>query len=127
MDNCSGQNKNRMVLRMLHYLVKMKLAVDARAIFLVRGHTKNDCDWLLNLMKRNYRKSNNVYTPNDLQGSVAHEMIDTVMVDSSSFHDRDRQQDEIIDRTKDIKVNHCFLVSANRDNGNPMYMETIDS
>jgi hypothetical protein len=122
MENCGGQNKNRMVLRLLHYLVKMKIATVARIIFLVRGHTKNDCDRLFNLMKREYRKSN-VYTPSDLVTSIQHEMIDVVMVDGNTFKDWDKQEDAIIERTKDIKPNHCFLVSANRDNGNTMYME----
>ena len=35
MDNCSGQNKNRHVLRLLHLLVKRKVTTTARAIFLV--------------------------------------------------------------------------------------------
>ena len=123
MDNCGGQNKNRMVLRLLHYLVKKKIAVDARIIFLVRGHTKNDCDRLFNTMKKEYRKSN-VYTPVDLEGSIKHDLVDTVTVDHTAFRDWDTQEDGIIERTKDIKAHHCFLVSANRDNGNTMYMES---
>jgi hypothetical protein len=43
-DNCGGQNKNNMVLRMLLLLVKRGVCKVARAIFLIRGHTKNDCD-----------------------------------------------------------------------------------
>jgi hypothetical protein len=43
-DNCGGQNKNWMVLWMLTILAKLKVAVIVRAIFLVSGHTKNDCD-----------------------------------------------------------------------------------
>jgi hypothetical protein len=58
MDNCGGQNKNRHVLRLLFFIVKRKIAKVARAIFLVRGHTKNDCDRLFNTMKKDYRKTN---------------------------------------------------------------------
>ena len=47
-DNCAGQNKNRMVFRLLLLLVKRKIARLARAIFLIRGHTKNDCDRIFN-------------------------------------------------------------------------------
>jgi hypothetical protein len=127
MDNCGGQNKNRMVLRMLHYLVKKKVAVDARIIFLVKGHTKNDADRLFNLMKKEYRKSN-VYIPSDLHDCIQHELIDTVVVAADTFKDWDTQEDTIIDRTKNITPHHCFLVSANRDNGNTMYMEPyVDS
>jgi hypothetical protein len=35
MDNCGGQNKNRHVLRILHFIVKRRIAVVAKAIFLV--------------------------------------------------------------------------------------------
>jgi hypothetical protein len=48
-DNCVGQNKNNMVLRMLILLVKLKICLKATAIFLVRGHTKNDADRAYNL------------------------------------------------------------------------------
>ena len=70
MDNCIGQNKNNMVLRLLFFMVSRKLCRVARAIFLVKGHTKNDCDRLFNLMKIDYRKEN-VYTPEDLLLCIA--------------------------------------------------------
>ena len=41
MDNCGGQNKNRRVLRLLFFLVKKKIAVEARIVFLIKGHTKD--------------------------------------------------------------------------------------
>ena len=123
MDNCGGQNKNRMVLRLLFYLVKLGICIDARIIFLVRGHTKNDCDRLFNIMKKLYQKSN-VYTPMDLEASVQHELIDYVMVEVGTFKDWDKMENTMIDKTTDIKANHCFLVTANRDNGNTMYMES---
>lgn len=37
MDNCIGQNKNNMVLRLLFFMVSRKLCLVARAIFLVKG------------------------------------------------------------------------------------------
>ena len=44
MDNCGGQNKNRMVLRLALYLVEAGYFEIANLIFLVRGHTKNPCN-----------------------------------------------------------------------------------
>ena len=64
-DNCAGQNKNRMVSRLLFYLVKLKVCRTARAIFLIKGHTKNDCDRMFNLLKAQYRKMD-VFTPTEL-------------------------------------------------------------
>jgi len=55
-DNCGGQNKNRFVIRLLHLLVLSGICKNAFAIFLIRGHTKNDCDRMFNLVKINYRK-----------------------------------------------------------------------
>ena len=49
-DNCAGQNKNKMVLWVLLYIVRMKWAFNAQAHFLIRGHTKNTCDRLFNLL-----------------------------------------------------------------------------
>jgi hypothetical protein len=57
MDNCSGQNKNQMVLRLVPYLVEVGHFSKVNFIFLVVGHTKNPCDRLFNLCKKAYRKS----------------------------------------------------------------------
>jgi hypothetical protein len=64
-DNCGGQNKNKMVLQFMVMLAKLNLAKIIHTIFLIKGHTKNDCDRLFNLLKYDYRKTN-VYTPKQL-------------------------------------------------------------
>ena len=68
-DNYGGQNKNRMVLRMLSILVKRKACIVSRDIFLTRVHTKNDCDRLFNLMNQNCR-GRNIYPSKDLYASI---------------------------------------------------------
>ena len=62
MDNCGGQNKNRMVLRLAPYLVENGFFRVVNIIFLVRGHTKNPCD----------RMSNTPKKKNITQGSYTH-------------------------------------------------------
>lgn len=57
-DNCNGQNKNRMVLRYIVYLVETLKFEKVTLIFLIAGHTKNPCDRLFNLLKYGYRKRN---------------------------------------------------------------------
>ena len=57
-DNCTGQNKNRMDNRLLFFMVKLSITNVACVIFLVKGHTKNDCDRMFNLIKSKYRKVN---------------------------------------------------------------------
>ena len=44
MDNCVGQNKNNMVLRLANLLVECKFFVDVYFAFYIAGHTKNLCD-----------------------------------------------------------------------------------
>jgi len=63
-DNCGSQNKNRMVLRVLLCLARRKVCDVARAVFLTKGHAKNVCDRVFDLMKKECRK-NNSHAPND--------------------------------------------------------------
>ena len=43
-DNCSGQNKNNMVLRLGLWLLDMGIYEEVEVLFLKAGHTKNICD-----------------------------------------------------------------------------------
>ena len=61
MDNCAGQNKNKMVLRLAAYLVELNYFTTVNFVFYVVGHTKNPADRLFNLAKSNIRQQN-VYT-----------------------------------------------------------------
>jgi len=54
-----------MVLQMLLCLARRKVCDVARAIFLVKGNTKSDCDRMFNLMKKEHCKKNS-YTPKDV-------------------------------------------------------------
>jgi hypothetical protein len=51
LDNCSGQNKNRMVLRLANLLVESGVLKKVNFLFLVGGHTKNPCDRMFNILK----------------------------------------------------------------------------
>jgi hypothetical protein len=128
MDNCGGQNKNRQVLRLLHFIVKRKIAVVARAVFLVRGHTKNACDRLFNTMKKQYRKCNS-FTPDDLVESIrGNDKVDPFMVPEDVFKDWDKLEDELIRRLPpgNTVANHIFTVDINRNNGNSMFLLQSD-
>ena len=57
-DNCSGQNKNNTVLKLVPWLMAMGYFKSVHFIFLVVGHTKNAADRLFNLLKLEYRKQN---------------------------------------------------------------------
>jgi hypothetical protein len=109
-DNCAGQNKNRMVMRLLFFLVKLNIARTARAIFLVMGHTKNDCDRMFNLMKYDYRKTN-CYTPPKLIELVnRHPQVTAIAMPANEFFDWDALQNKMIAKADGILKNHIFTV-----------------
>jgi len=79
-------------------MVKRKLCRVARAIFLVRGHTKNSCDRMFNLLKKEYRKAD-VHTPKDLFEVLAnHEDIDVVR--PWGFFDWDTMENRFMRRSQ---------------------------
>jgi hypothetical protein len=53
-DNCSGQNKNNTVLKLLLWLVEMQYFCRVNFVFLIVGHTKNAADRLFNALKLDY-------------------------------------------------------------------------
>jgi hypothetical protein len=118
MDNCAGQNKNRMVIRLLFVLVRLKLCFRARMVFLVKGHTKNDCDRMFNLMKKRYRTSN-CYTPKQLLEFVGQSNEDVELVDvmnGGGFQDWDRYQNKYMKAPNSIQGFHIFQVDAQDPN-----------
>ena len=56
LDNCAGQNKNRMVLRLATYLVEAGYFEEVNFVFYIVGHTKTPCDRWFNQLKRSYRR-----------------------------------------------------------------------
>jgi hypothetical protein len=121
-DNCAGQNKNRMVMRFLFFLVKLKIARTARAIFLVKGHTKNDCDRMFNLMKYDYRKTN-CYTPPELIELVnQHPQVTAIPMAANDFFDWEALQNKMIAKADGILKNHIFTV-RNHDSDRMMIQE----
>jgi hypothetical protein len=120
-DNCAGQNKNRMVYRMLFFMVKLKVCHVARAIFLIKGHTKNDCDRMFNLMKYDYRKVN-CYSPPELIEIVnRHPQVSAVPMNPAEFKDWDALENKMIDKMDGVKKNHIFTVEA--DDSNTMMIQ----
>lgn len=84
MDNCGGQNKNGTVIKMAAYFVERRWFQKVNLIFLVKGHTKNDCDRMFNLLKAQWHKSN-VYTFNQALHILASvENVETI--DASNIH-----------------------------------------
>jgi hypothetical protein len=95
MDNCAGQNKNRIVLRLAALLVELRWYGQVNLIFLVAGHTKNAADRLFNLLKKEYRKSN-IYNMEQLMEKLnEHRLVKAIKVDQRDFYDIDAFLDSI--------------------------------
>lgn len=125
-DNCTGQNKNRMVLRMLFFLIKLHVCRRVNAIFLVKGHTKNDCDRLFNLLKWYYRNVD-VFTPPELMELLnRHIQVDAVAMEPQDFKDWDELEERMMNRPKKTSEYHIFSVDSSVDNGNSLICYKCD-
>ena len=69
-NNCTGQNKNNTVIKLVPYLVETKYFQEVEFLFLVVGHTKNACDRYFNQLKTIPRKTN-TYTMDELLNKLA--------------------------------------------------------
>ena len=57
-DNCSGQNKNNVMIHFLKIIKQVGLFGTATLHFYIKGHTKNECDREFNILKVLYWKKN---------------------------------------------------------------------
>ena len=112
MDNCGGQNKNRMVLRLGLYLVEVGYFETVNLIFLVRGHTKNPCDRMFNTLKKDYHRSN-CYTFAMLADMLCSENVEVLPVEEDDWENWDAYLDTFYMRFQSgtVQCNHIFSVA----------------
>jgi hypothetical protein len=94
MDNCAGQNKNKMVLRLAAYLVEANYFKNVNFIFYVVGHTKNPADRLFNLAKSAIRQQNVYSMEQFLECMNSSEYVTAIEVHERHFYD----YNEFLDR-----------------------------
>ena len=87
-DNCSSQNKNNMVIRLVPWLVEKGFYEEMELLFYVCGHTKNVCDSMFNQLKAGFH-NHYIYTYNhpsehDNLLSVLNQAEDVMVVDCSN-------------------------------------------
>ena len=114
MDNCTGQNKNKHVLRIALWLVELHYFEKVEFIFYVRGHTKNVCDRMFNLLKKRYHR-HQIYT----MAQLCHNLnmlpnTNFYTVQSDVFYNYDAMFDRFYKPFKPGTVtrNHVFWVEA---------------
>jgi hypothetical protein len=124
MDNCSGQNKNKMVLRLVVYLVERGYFHRVTFAFLIVGHTKNPCDRLFNLAKLTYRKSN-VFTHQQFLEKVGeNQHVTAYPVTAANMKDYDRYFDALYRDFKDSKTLKWQVFTSTSENPTEMTLAT---
>ena len=124
MDNCAGQNKNRMVLRLANYLVEADFFEKVNFIFYVIGHTKNACDRWFNSLKKNYRRRN-IYTFDYLVESMnTNHNITVTVTKESGFKNWDKFFDSIYKRFAPGSTHKTHIFSACKENKTTLCFRT---
>ncbi|EJK57849.1 hypothetical protein THAOC_22069 [Thalassiosira oceanica] len=67
-DNCPGQNKNYCVIHFCSWLIEAGWADEVELLFLIKGHTKNECDVKFNILKKGTR-GRNIFTQKGLDAA----------------------------------------------------------
>ena len=84
-DNCGGQNKNRVVIRLLMWLVENNIFRKVKLFFLAKGHTKNAADRFFNLLKLTYHR-HNIFTYEELTSCLnENSYVDVVQIKLIDF------------------------------------------
>lgn len=125
MDNCGGQNKNKMVLRMLLFLTERGIYRRINACFLVAGHTKNVCDRLFNLLKLTYRQQDIFVFPQLIECLNTADDVTAVRVGPEDFYDWDNFENKLYRQIASGTVTrtHLFMFDADK----PGMMVTMDT
>jgi hypothetical protein len=115
-DNCSGQNKNNTIIRLLMYLYEMRYFKKITFLFLIVGHTKNAADRLFNSLKKEYHNKN-IFTMGQLNGVLGRSKFVTVVpAEKSDFMDFSKYLNYFYRKqAAEIKVNHLFSLGSMED------------
>ena len=114
-DNCGGQNKNKVVVRLLMWLVENRVFPRVRIFFLVKGHTKNAADRMFNLLKTQYHRKD-IFSYDQLHATLdMNQYVDVFQVRPNHFHDHLKWQDKFYKTpATGIFKTHVFTIcSAN--------------
>ena len=119
-DNCSSQNKNNMVIRLVPWLVEKGFYEEMELLFYVHSHTKNVCDHMFNQLKAGFHNCD-IYTCNHPSGcnnllSVMNQAEDVMVVDccNAAFTQWGKHLDKGYTGIKDGQVlaNHVFRTTC---------------
>ena len=113
MDNCGGQNKNRMVIRLFLALTEIGFFNHCELLFLVRGHTKNTCDRMFTFLKKTFHYSN-IYTHEQVHSNFNQsDYVTAERATTDYFFDMDSFLDNYYKNLESGSVNrsHVFIMN----------------
>ena len=114
MDNCGGQNKNRMVIRFLLMMAELKVYKKVLLLFLVRGHTKNPCDRMYMLLKQRFHFKN-VYTMSQLHDNLnSNDDVNAIESTVEDFYDLDTVLAKYysVPQSGTVNRSHMFIMDS---------------
>ena len=116
MDNCTGQNKNRMMIKAGCFLVEQGWFGVVNLIFLVKGHTKNVADRMFNVLKMSWRKQNIYSMEKAVEVLGESENVDIVKA-KGLFLNYDSYFDKFYTnpQTGSVLTNHCFSFTIEKN------------
>ena len=112
-DNCTGQNKNNCMLKMLCWLVQMDYANEIYLKFMVRGHTKFGPDRHFGMIKKRFEKQN-CYTIAHIQQTINESSVlnRSKVFPSRRFKQYREPLDAIFNDLVGISGYQCFWLSS---------------
>ena len=115
-DNCGGQNKNHTVIRLLNWMVEAGYVKEARLLFFVKGHTKNSCDRMFNILKKEYH-GRNTFTMEQLVIRLGrNELITIIQMEPTDFYDVHKWQNGYYRRIETGTINRTHIFEVLQEN-----------
>ena len=116
-DNCAGQNKNEDVVRFHAWLVEAGVFKTVSVVFLVKGHTKNACDRMFNLLKAGFHKKD-IETYEELLAVVnENEHVDAVSMEPVEFYSVSKTLNRFYKHLKPSETSRTHIFSIDLDRG----------
>lgn len=116
-DNCAGQNKNRMILMVLIYLVAKKYFNTIDLKFLVSGHSYMPCDRDFGIIEKR-KKVCPTMVPEEVAAMIREakhfQPFNVIMMTADDFYDFAKESDSFLNTTP-IKISTLSWIRISRD------------
>eukprot|EP00957_Ditylum_brightwellii_P077825 5914697-Ditylum_brightwellii.AAC.2 len=114
-NKCGGQNKNKVIVRFLMWLVETMVFPKVTLLFLMKGHTTNAADRMFNLLKLSYH-AKDLFTYDVLHAALnENKYVDVMQMRKENFHNHLEWQDwhYCAPKVGDFNRSHVFTICRN--------------